>query len=69
MTAYPYSEDTLVQQTTAEYLQKELGWKSAYAYNNETFVSNPHPQPLSQGERGAPEGLTPPRPLGEGAGG
>ena len=33
----PYTEDTLVQQTTAEYLEKELGWESVYAYNNETF--------------------------------
>jgi len=32
-----YTEDTLVQQTTAEYLEKELGWNSVYAYNNETF--------------------------------
>jgi type I restriction enzyme, R subunit len=32
-----YSEDSLVQQTTAEYLEKQLGWESIYAYNNETF--------------------------------
>ncbi len=32
-----YTEDTLVQQTTAEYLQQQLGWKSIYAYNNEDF--------------------------------
>jgi len=32
-----YTEDTLVQQTTAEYLEKQLGWKSVYAYNNEDF--------------------------------
>lgn len=32
-----YSEDTLVQQTTAEYLEKELSWDSVYAYNNEVF--------------------------------
>ncbi|MBL7174390.1 MAG: type I restriction endonuclease subunit R [Desulfobacteraceae bacterium] len=31
------TEDTLVQQTTAEYLDQELGWESIYAYNNETF--------------------------------
>ena len=36
----PYTEDTLVQQTTAEYLEKELGWDSVYAYNNETFGPN-----------------------------
>ncbi|TAJ44086.1 type I restriction endonuclease subunit R [Methanofollis fontis] len=32
-----YTEDTLVQQTTAEYLEQELGWNSVYAYNNEDF--------------------------------
>ena len=31
------SEDRLVQQTFADYLQTELGWESVYAYNNETF--------------------------------
>jgi type I restriction enzyme R subunit len=35
-----YTEDTLVQQTTAEYLEQQLGWDSIYAYNNETFGSN-----------------------------
>ena len=32
-----YTEDSLVQQTTAEYLEKQLGWDSIYAYNNEDF--------------------------------
>ena len=32
-----YSEDTLVQQTTAEYLERQLGWESVYAFNAETF--------------------------------
>lgn len=32
-----YTEDTLVQQTTADYLEQKLGWKSVYAYNNEDF--------------------------------
>lgn len=32
-----YTEDTLVQQTTAEFLKQELGWRSVYAYNNEDF--------------------------------
>jgi hypothetical protein len=32
-----YTEDTLVQQTTAEYLERQLGWESVYAYNNENF--------------------------------
>lgn len=29
-----YTEDTLVQQTTADYLEQQLGWKSVYAYNH-----------------------------------
>lgn len=33
----PYTEDTLVQQTTADYLEHQLGWESVYAYNNEDF--------------------------------
>lgn len=32
-----YTEDTLVQQTTSEYLAQQLGWESVYAYNTETF--------------------------------
>ena len=32
-----YTEDTLVQQTTADYLKRQLGWESVYAYNSETF--------------------------------
>jgi type I restriction enzyme, R subunit len=31
------SEDRLVQQTFAEYLEVTLGWDSVYAYNTETF--------------------------------
>ena len=37
MTPSAYTEDTLVQRTTAEYLEQELGWESVYAYNNEDF--------------------------------
>jgi type I restriction enzyme R subunit len=37
MVAWDYTEDTLVQQTTAEYLKRQLGWESVYAYNTETF--------------------------------
>jgi len=37
MTPSGYTEDTLVQQTTAQYMQNELGWESVYAYNTETF--------------------------------
>jgi len=33
----PYTEDTLVQQTAADYLRDALGWESVYAYNEETF--------------------------------
>jgi type I restriction enzyme, R subunit len=34
----PLNEDTLVQQTTADYLHKQLHWDdNIYAYNNETF--------------------------------
>jgi type I restriction enzyme R subunit len=32
-----YTEDTLVQQTTAGYLEQQLGWESVYAHNNEDF--------------------------------
>lgn len=34
-----YTEDTLVQQTMAEYLREYYGWESVYAYNNEDFGS------------------------------
>ena len=37
MNPIPYTEDTLVQQTTSEYLEQQLGWESVYAYNNEDF--------------------------------
>ena len=36
MTPSPYTEDTLVQQTTADYLE-QLGWESVYAHNHEDF--------------------------------
>ena len=32
-----YDEDTLVQQTTADYLRDHLGWESVFAYNEERF--------------------------------
>jgi type I restriction enzyme, R subunit len=35
-----YTEDTLVQQTTSEYLEYQLGWEAVYAYNNEGFGSD-----------------------------
>ena len=37
MTPRPYTEDDLVQRTTAEYLEERLGWKSVYAHNREDF--------------------------------
>ena len=44
MTPSGYSEDTLVQQTTADYLEQQLGWESVYAYNNEDFGSGSLPR-------------------------
>ncbi len=35
-----YNEDTLVQQTTADYLRDNLGWESIYAYNQENYGEN-----------------------------
>lgn len=35
----PYNENTLVQQTTADFLEQELGWESIYAFD-ETLGSN-----------------------------
>ncbi len=32
-----FSEASLVQQTTADYLERQLGWESVYAYNSEGF--------------------------------
>ncbi len=37
MSPSPYTEDNLVQQTTADYLEGRLGWQSIYAHNTETF--------------------------------
>ncbi len=37
MTPPGYSEDTLVQKTTSDYLRNQLGWDSIYAYNKETY--------------------------------
>ena len=37
MSPSPYTEDTLVQQTTAEYLEERLGWESVYAHNHEDY--------------------------------
>lgn len=35
-----YSEDRLVQQTTANFLEQSLKWHSVYAYKKETFGTN-----------------------------
>ena len=35
--AKDYSEDLLIQKSTAEFLEKELGWKSVYAFDNEVL--------------------------------
>ena len=35
--AKDYSEDLLLQKSTAELLEKELGWKSVYAFDNEVL--------------------------------
>ena len=32
-----YSEDQLIQKSTADFLEKELGWKSVYAFDQETL--------------------------------
>lgn len=44
-----YSEDTLVQQTTAEYLEQQLGLESVYTHNNEDFGPGSLPR-LMNGE-------------------
>lgn len=35
--AKDYSEDQLIQKSTAELLEKELGWKSVYVFDNEVL--------------------------------
>ncbi len=37
MTLGTYTEDVLVQQTTADCLHDKLGWESVYAHNTEDF--------------------------------
>ena len=34
---HDYSEDQLIQRSTADFLEKELGWKSVYAFDQETL--------------------------------
>ena len=38
--AKDYSEDQLIQRSTAKFLEKELGWKSVYAFDQETLGAN-----------------------------
>lgn len=35
--AKDYSEDLLIQRSTAELLEQELGWRSVYAYDSEVL--------------------------------
>ncbi len=37
MSAARYTEETLVQQTAADYLERRLGWESVYAHHAEDF--------------------------------
>lgn len=46
-----YTEDTFVQQTTADYLEQQLGWESVYAYNNEDFWPDSQADLAQQGGR------------------
>ena len=44
----PFTEDTLVQQTTAEYLRNELGWEAADCFHvrlNYSRHNNPQTAP------------------------
>lgn len=61
-----YTEDILVHQTTAEYLERRLGWESGYAYNTNAFGSDGTPGRASDKDvvlvrylRQAPEKLNP----------
>ncbi len=40
MSSSRFTEDALVQQTTADYLKQQLGWESTLAYNAEDFGPN-----------------------------
>ena len=35
--SYDYSEDQLIQRSAAEFLEKELGWISVYAFDKEVL--------------------------------
>ena len=36
--SYSYSEDQLIQKATADFMEKELGWVSIYAFEQKTLV-------------------------------
>ena len=38
MTSNDYSEDKLIQESTAELLEHELGWESVFAFDKEVIV-------------------------------
>jgi len=38
--ANDYSEDQLIQKSTADFMEKELGWKSIYAFDQEKLGAN-----------------------------
>ena len=38
--SHDYSEDQLIQKSTADFLEKELGWKSVYAFDKEVLGAN-----------------------------
>ncbi|NOZ86819.1 MAG: hypothetical protein GXP49_11210 [Deltaproteobacteria bacterium] len=38
---FPYTEDTLVQHVTVEHIEKQIGWESVYAYNQEALRPSP----------------------------
>lgn len=40
MTPNDYSEDKLIQQSTAEFMEHELGWKSVFAFGKEVLGEN-----------------------------
>src|SRR6266540_1015039 len=68
---YNYSEDKLVQETTANYFRDKLGWESVYAYNDEILGADGTLGRISEREvilkrylRQALEKLNPPHPAG-----
>lgn len=48
--AKDYSEDQLIQKSSAELLEKKLGWKSVYAFDNEVLGEQGTLERKTQGE-------------------